>query len=122
MKKLFSLFILFGLLVMCSPADAGYRYESYFRDYVNGAVSHPKQAHNTFSGSLVIERLTGVPSPISLLKLSPKPMKGWYTELEGGKDILTNLFYPDDLSYTEADRGYFVNFRVKYSPCVMFCP
>ena len=44
----------------------------------------------------------------------------WTLGVEGGKDIVKNIFYSDN-DYLEADKGYFAYVKVTYNGCLLRC-
>jgi hypothetical protein len=53
----------------------------------------------------------------NLVQLSENTTLG----LEGGKDIMKDVFHDDTRDYFEADKGYFAYLKVTYTGCLLNC-
>jgi len=103
---------IFVLLIACvafvgceKAAEASYR-----RHYKTSAVAAQSDDHSVLG--------VKIDAP-NLLAIDEEGL--WTLGVEGGKDLMKNVFYSDDDSYIEADKGYFAYLKVTYKGCLLNC-
>ena len=109
MKKVFMIGLCLVVAGIIGYSKGSQEVEAYYEQSVTNITNIVAADNHSVAG-------IKVDAP-NLIQLSEKTTLG----IEGGKNIMKDVFRNDTRDYFESDKGYFIYLKVTYSGCLLNC-